>query len=51
MVNTFQPGKSLPQETMDSLQQTYSSSLENRSASADEVLNRGVLDYGGCSPG
>ena len=45
MVNTFQPGKSLPQETMDSLQQTYSSSLENRSASADEVLNRGVLDF------
>ncbi|MBU94698.1 MAG: dicarboxylate/amino acid:cation symporter [Balneola sp.] len=45
MVNTFQPGKSLPQETMDSLQETYSSSLENRSASADEVLNRGVLDF------
>ena len=45
MVNTFQPGKSLPQETMDSLQQTYSNSLENRSASADEVLNRGVLDF------
>ena len=45
MVNTFQPGKSLPQETMDSLQQTYSSSLEYRSASADEVLNRGVLDF------
>lgn len=45
MVNTFQPGKSLPQETMDSLQQTYSSSMENRSASADEVLNRGVLDF------
>ena len=45
MVNTFQPGKSLPQETMDSLQETYSSSLENRSASADKVLNRGVLDF------
>ena len=45
MVNTFQPGKSLPQETMDSLQQTYSNSLENRSASADEVLNRGVLEF------
>ncbi len=44
-VNTFQPGKSLPQETMDSLQETYSSSLEDRSASADEVLNRGVLDF------
>ncbi len=44
-VNTFQPGKSLPQDTMDSLQETYSSSLEYRSASADEVLNRGVLDF------
>jgi Na+/H+-dicarboxylate symporter len=44
-VNTFQPGKSLPQETMDSLQETYSSSLEDRSASASEVLNRGVLDF------
>jgi len=44
-VNTFQPGKSLPQETMESLQVTYSSSLEDRSASADEVLNRGVLDF------
>lgn len=44
-VNTFQPGKSLPQETMDSLQETYSNSLEDRSASANEVLNRGVLDF------
>jgi proton glutamate symport protein len=44
-VNTFQPGKSLPQETMDSLQETYSSSLEERSSSANEVLNRGVLDF------
>ena len=30
---------------MDSLQETYSSSLEERSSSANEVLNRGVLDF------
>ena len=44
MVNTFQPGKSLPQETMDSLQQTYSSHWRIEGFT-DEVLNRGVLDF------
>ena len=39
------PGKTLPAETTQSLQETYSSSLEDRSASADDVLNRGVLDF------
>lgn len=44
-VNLMAPGKTLPAETTQSLQETYSSSLEDRSASADDVLNRGVLDF------
>ena len=44
-VNMMAPGKTLPAETTQSLQETYSSSLEDRSASADDVLNRGVLDF------
>jgi Na+/H+-dicarboxylate symporter len=43
-VNLVQPGKSLPAETRDSLQETYSESLEGRSESAKEVLERGKLD-------
>lgn len=44
-VNVIQPGTSLPQETQQSLQETYSSSIEARSESAQEIINRGPLDF------
>ncbi len=44
-VNIIQPGTSLPQETQASLQETYSSSIEERSQSAQEIINRGPLDF------
>ncbi len=44
-VNVIQPGTSLPQETQQSLQETYSSSIEERSQSAQEIINRGPLDF------
>ena len=43
-VNLIKPGKSLPQETRMSLQETYSESLEGRSESAKAVMERGKLD-------
>lgn len=44
MVNVIQPGKSLPVETRNQLQESYSSSLEARSESAKAVMERGKLD-------
>lgn len=43
-VNLIQPGKSLPVETRDSLQETYSESIEDREESAKAVKERGNLD-------
>jgi Na+/H+-dicarboxylate symporter len=43
-VNVLQPGKSLPAETTQKLQESYSSSVEDRSATAELVQNRGPLD-------
>ena len=44
-VNVIKPGTSLPEETKISLQETYSGSIEERSRSAEEVMNRGPLDF------
>ncbi|MEQ9263983.1 MAG: dicarboxylate/amino acid:cation symporter [Balneolaceae bacterium] len=44
-VNVIQPGKTLPEATKQSLQETYSSSIESKSQSAQEVMDRGVLDF------
>lgn len=44
-VNLIQPGKSLPPDTRDKLQATYSESIEDRSQSAQEVMERGPLDF------
>ncbi|SMO77534.1 dicarboxylate/amino acid:cation symporter [Gracilimonas mengyeensis] len=44
-VNVIQPGKTLPPETRDKLQTTYSASIEDRSQSAQEVMDRGPLDF------
>lgn len=43
-VNLVQPGTSLPKETQESLQATYSESIEGREQSAREVQERGKLD-------
>ena len=43
-VNVLQPGKTLPAETTKTLQESYSSSVEDRSATAELVQNRGPLD-------
>ena len=39
-VNVIQPGTSLPQQTQESLQTTYSESIEGRQKSAQEVKER-----------
>ncbi len=44
-VNLIKPGTALPEETKISLQETYSGSIEERSRSAEEVMNRGPLDF------
>lgn len=44
-VNLIQPGKSLPTDTRDQLQASYSESVEDRSESAREVMERGPLDF------
>ncbi|MFV1884264.1 MAG: dicarboxylate/amino acid:cation symporter [Balneola sp.] len=44
-VNIIKPGSALPEETKISLQETYSGSIEERSRSAEEVMNRGPLDF------
>ncbi|MTI87825.1 MAG: dicarboxylate/amino acid:cation symporter [Balneolaceae bacterium] len=44
-VNIIQPGKTLPAETTKTLQETYSSSIEDRSATANLVQERGPLDF------
>jgi Na+/H+-dicarboxylate symporter len=44
-VNIMQPGKSLPAETRDQLQATYSENLDGRSDTAAEVMERGPLDF------
>ena len=44
-VNIMKPGKSLPVETRDQLQTTYSESLEGKDEAAMEVMERGPLDF------
>ncbi|HET8866073.1 MAG TPA: dicarboxylate/amino acid:cation symporter [Gracilimonas sp.] len=44
-VNIMKPGKSLPVETREQLQATYSESLEGRDEAAMEVMDRGPLDF------
>jgi Na+/H+-dicarboxylate symporter len=44
-VNLIKPGTSLPEETKMTLQETYGASVEDRSVSAQEVMDRGVLDF------
>lgn len=44
-VNLIKPGTSLPEETKMTLQETYSNSVEGSSVSAQEVMNRGPLDF------
>ncbi|MEQ8523386.1 dicarboxylate/amino acid:cation symporter [Gracilimonas sp.] len=44
-VNVIQPGKTLPAETTAALQESYSSSVDDRSATAELVQNRGPLDF------
>jgi len=43
-VNVLQPGKTLPAETTQKLQESYSASVDDRSATAELVQNRGPLD-------
>ncbi|HKK25521.1 MAG TPA: dicarboxylate/amino acid:cation symporter [Gracilimonas sp.] len=44
-VNIMKPGKSLPVETREQLQSTYSESLEGKDEAAMEVMERGPLDF------
>ncbi|MDR9414947.1 MAG: dicarboxylate/amino acid:cation symporter [Gracilimonas sp.] len=44
-VNLMQPGKSLPPDTRDQLQETYSQTIDDRSETAMEVMDRGPLDF------
>ncbi|WP_103665178.1 dicarboxylate/amino acid:cation symporter [Gracilimonas amylolytica] len=44
-VNIMKPGKSLPVETREQLQATYSESLEGKDEAAMEVMERGPLDF------
>ncbi|MEX0609308.1 MAG: dicarboxylate/amino acid:cation symporter [Balneolaceae bacterium] len=44
-VNIMKPGKSLPLETREQLQATYSENLDDRSVTAQEVMDRGPLDF------
>jgi Na+/H+-dicarboxylate symporter len=44
-VNVIQPGKTLPAETMTTLQESYSESVNDRSATAELVQNRAPLDF------
>ncbi|MDR9419635.1 dicarboxylate/amino acid:cation symporter [Gracilimonas sp.] len=44
-VNLMKPGKSLPAETRDQLQETYSANIDDRSETATEVMERGPLDF------
>jgi Na+/H+-dicarboxylate symporter len=44
-VNIMNPGKSLPVETREQLQATYSENLDDRSETAKEVMERGPLDF------
>lgn len=44
-VNVLQPGKSLPVETRVQLQESYGESVEERSESAREVMERRPLDF------
>jgi Na+/H+-dicarboxylate symporter len=44
-VNIMKPGKSLPVETREQLQSTYSESLEGKDEVAMEVMERGPLDF------
>jgi Na+/H+-dicarboxylate symporter len=44
-VNLIKPGKSLPVETQQELTASYSSNIEGSSASAEEVLQRGRMQF------
>lgn len=44
VVNTIKPGKALPVETRDRLQETYNTSVGDRSEAAKVVMERGPLD-------
>ncbi|MEX0721822.1 MAG: dicarboxylate/amino acid:cation symporter [Balneolaceae bacterium] len=44
-VNIIQPGNSLPVETRDQLQASYGESVEERSATAREVMERSPLEF------
>lgn len=45
VVNTIQPGKTLPKETQQELMSGYQQNLEGSSESARQVLDRGPLDF------
>ncbi|MEO1023019.1 MAG: dicarboxylate/amino acid:cation symporter [Bacteroidota bacterium] len=44
-VNVWQPGKSLPEQTKQELQASYSSTIEGRQESAREVRERTIMDF------
>lgn len=44
-VNVLEPGASLPEATKLSLQETYSSSIDEKSQSAQQLRERGKLDF------
>jgi Na+/H+-dicarboxylate symporter len=44
LVNLIRPGKSLPPETRDKLQETYNASVDERHETAKLVMERGPLD-------
>jgi Na+/H+-dicarboxylate symporter len=45
VVNIAQPGKALPEKTRQDLMTSYSQSLEGSSESAQQVMERGPLDF------
>lgn len=45
MVNLFKPGKNLPADTRTQLQAAHQSDATNRQSAADEVKQRGPLDF------
>lgn len=45
VVNTFQPGKTLPEETRQELMSTYSQNVEKSDKSVKEFKDRNVMDF------
>lgn len=45
VVNVMQPGKTLPEETRNSLLESYTEAVEDRGEAAQEVLDRGNLQF------